>query len=212
MKLNVARFLRRSNSEGPGWRAVIWVQGCPIRCEGCCNPQMLPFVDKDWRDTDALVEEIRTIPDIEGVTFVGGEPFAQAAAVASVAQGVRQSEFSVVVFTGYTLEHIRSSNNQAWKLLLEQVDLLLAGPFIQTEYSEDLPWIGSSNQELHFLTPRYRHLENKLRPTQTNSVELHLTSDGKLHINGFAFADMLPTLLEALKVNQVQTEQSNDFE
>ncbi|MBI5930392.1 MAG: radical SAM protein [Chloroflexi bacterium] len=210
MKLNVARFIERTASEGPGWRASIWVQGCPILCIGCCNPHMLPFVDRQWIDAEEVAARVLEIKDIEGVTFVGGEPFAQAQAVAQVAKIVRTANLSVVVFSGYTYQQLTSNDDPAWADLLAQIDLLLAGPYLQDLYTTQRPWVGSSNQTYHFLTARYQHFTEQL--ALPNTVELRLTPDGHLELNGFAFAGMLPALRKALNDRgvRVQTVKSGD--
>src|ERR1051325_4163119 len=41
--LNVAQIVPVTDAEGPGRRFALWFQGCPLRCPGCCNPEMLPF-------------------------------------------------------------------------------------------------------------------------------------------------------------------------
>jgi sulfatase maturation enzyme AslB (radical SAM superfamily) len=80
MRLNLARIIQRSAANGPGERFVIWVQGCPLACPGCWNPDTWAFQKRELRDTKSVVEEILSVDGIEGVTFTGGEPFMQARA------------------------------------------------------------------------------------------------------------------------------------
>jgi len=76
--VNLAGFIARSTVNGPGTRAVVWVQGCPIRCEGCFNTDFWSFTPKIQVPVDQLAEKIGALENIDGVTFSGGEPFAQA--------------------------------------------------------------------------------------------------------------------------------------
>ena len=99
MRLNVARTLRRNAANGPGDRFVVWVQGCPLACPGCWNPDTWSFERRVVRDVGDLAAEILSVEDIEGVTFTGGEPFAQARALAELAHRVRLHRLSVFVFT-----------------------------------------------------------------------------------------------------------------
>src|SRR5205823_8031895 len=84
--LNIAQTVACTEAEGPGWRFAVWFQGCPLRCPGCCNPEMLPF--RGGRETplgDLLAElDAATVQwDIEGITLLGGEPLAHAAGAAA---------------------------------------------------------------------------------------------------------------------------------
>ncbi len=99
--VQIAAYLPRSRVNGPGVRAVLWVQGCPMRCVGCFNPDFQPFEGGEARAVAEVVDWIVKDDATEGVTFSGGEPFAQAAALTEVARGVQQARKSVVVFTGY---------------------------------------------------------------------------------------------------------------
>src|SRR5262245_2475799 len=86
--LNVAQIVPRTEAEGPGHRYAIWVQGCPFRCKGCCNPEMLVFEQKQSMSVGSIVEDMLR-HDVEGVSFLGGEPISQAASFAELAERVR---------------------------------------------------------------------------------------------------------------------------
>lgn len=184
-RLQIGARIPLTEAEGPGKRFAIWVQGCPLRCAGCCNPQFLPFEGGETISAEDLIAEILATPDIEGVTLIGGEPFAQAEALSPLAARVRGEGLSVMIFTGFPLEELREPAHQA---LLAMTDLLVDGP-----YRRDLPdrtrrWIGSTNQRIHFLSDRYRHLETAWPPAG-NTIELRLRA-GQLFINGFPDAEV----------------------
>ncbi|MFZ1127157.1 4Fe-4S single cluster domain-containing protein [Methanoregula sp.] len=153
--LNLAGFLARSAVNGPGIRAVVWVQGCPIHCKGCFNPAFWSFSPATMVSSDEIIGRILAIKDIDGVTFSGGEPFFQAEALASVGEQVRKAGRTIVTYTGYTYEQLISGINPAWNRLFGVTDLLIAGPYIRTLACDD-PYIGSSNQQLISLTGRVR--------------------------------------------------------
>ena len=73
MRLNLARTLPRSAANGPGERFVLWVQGCPLACPGCWNPDTWAFERRDLRSVEDLAAVILATEGIEGVTFTGGE-------------------------------------------------------------------------------------------------------------------------------------------
>jgi anaerobic ribonucleoside-triphosphate reductase activating protein len=131
-------------------------------------------------EVDALAAEIAATPEIEGLSLLGGEPFAQAPAAAALAETVRRSGLSVVVFTGYRLAELDAIDGAAD--LLAQTDLLFDG-----RYERDLPdterrWLGSTNQVAHFLTDRYDPEDGQLRAPDT--VEIRLGPAG-LQVNGW---------------------------
>ena len=156
--LNVSSTLSRSRANGPGVRAVIWVQGCTIGCRGCYSASTHPHEASSLHRPSEIAEWVQSIPDIEGVTFSGGEPFEQAAAVLETINSIREnvgSDFTVFVYTGYEIEFLRKSNDRNVHDLLNAIDILSAGPFDYKLRDETLLWRGSSNQSLHFLSNRY---------------------------------------------------------
>lgn len=143
---------------GPGVRFVLWVQGCPIRCPGCFNREFWPFTPRHVVDIRDMAKQILSVPGIEGVTYTGGEPMAQAPALALLSETLREHGLTVVCYSGYTLEELRTKNDPWVNRLLANTDILIDGPFVESEAAA-LPWRGSRNQRVHFLTDRYRHLE-----------------------------------------------------
>jgi anaerobic ribonucleoside-triphosphate reductase activating protein len=134
-------------------------------------------------DVEVLAEQILTGPSIEGVTFLGGEPFAQAEALALLGGKMQAAGLSVMTFTGYTIERLRRSSRPGWHDLLAVSDLLLDGPYRKQLTDLSRPWVGSSNQRFHFLTERYRHLQGRLN-TLSNRLEIRLLPDGQVLVNG----------------------------
>ncbi len=196
--LNVASRVLATEAEGPGLRYALWVQGCPLRCEGCCNPHMLEDRPVEALSVDALATEILAVPGLEGVTFIGGEPFWQAGALAQLAQRVRAAGLSVMVFTGYTLSRLKKLAKPDHLALLEHTDLLIDGPYLQALHQDDRRWIGSSNQRVHALSPRYEALAQAWEGAGKNTVELRL-SGGELVINGFPMESIVALSAASIK-------------
>jgi anaerobic ribonucleoside-triphosphate reductase activating protein len=181
--LNVALIVPRTEAEGPGVRFAVWVQGCPMRCPGCCNPEMLPFQrpDTSAMTPDELASRALAEPDVEGVSFLGGEPFAQPEGLAALARTVRAAGRSVMVFSGYTLAEIHELGPGA-AALLAATDLLVDGRYERERRTTSRRWIGSDNQVLHFLTDRYRPDDPRFQAP--NHLEIRLR-DGVITLNGF---------------------------
>jgi anaerobic ribonucleoside-triphosphate reductase activating protein len=190
MKLRIHRFLPTTRTEGPGVRACVWVQGCPIRCPGCAVPNTWPEEGGEEVDVQDLAERILNGPSVEGVTFAGGEPFAQAEGLAHLGMIVRNRGLSVVTYTGYVLEQIQRSTRTDWHNLLAVTDVLIDGPFRADLRDVSRLWVGSSNQRVHFLTPRYRHWEDQLRNTP-NRMEVRIQPNGRIDVNGIVDLERL---------------------
>lgn len=94
-----------------------------------------------------LVEIVRQNPLCRGVTFSGGEPFAQAAGFARLARLLRSEGYEVASYTGYTLEALLAGTPEQ-RALLEQLDVLIDGPFLLSERSLELNFRGSRNQRV----------------------------------------------------------------
>lgn len=182
-RLRIHRFVPFTRAEGPGERACLWVQGCPIRCAGCAVPWTWDAKAGEWMAVAALAERILGGPAVEGVTFLGGEPFEQAGALAELGGILRGEGLSVLTFTGYTVERIRRAGRADWDALLAVTDLLIDGPFVRERLDLSRPWAGSSNQRYHFLTDRYRHLEPELTSIPQR-LEVRVHPDGRLEVNG----------------------------
>ena len=180
--IQVAAWLARSRANGPALRSVLWVQGCPLCCPGCFNPDFLPF---DGGRTVAVAEVADWVlaePDTEGVSLSGGEPFAQAEALGDLAERVRAAGKGVLVFTGLTASSLRANADPGARRLLAAADLLVAGPY-RREAPIRHPLLASANQELVFLTDRYRGLDLGSR-----RVEYRIGVDGGVTVTGFPSA------------------------
>src|SRR5262245_54313833 len=110
LTLQVAQIVSCTEAEGPGKRFALWFQGCPLRCPGCCNPEMLPFSGGQAMQLSAVVEQVRSAANqhgVEGITLLGGEPLAHARQAAALARPVQGLGLSVMIFSGYTLAEAR---------------------------------------------------------------------------------------------------------
>ena len=210
LTINVADRVHVTEAEGPGRRYALWVQGCPLRCPGCCNLHMLEFREVERIAVSDLADEIMAAAataGVEGVTFLGGEPFSQAEALGSLARAVRNAGLSVMVFSGFTLEQLRKRADAA--LLLEETDLLVDGPYVKEQAVTNRRWIGSANQRTHFLTDRCQALADTKTgwDESPNTVELRVI-DGRIQVNGFPSPE-LEQFLRELELDKEQRQQKS---
>src|SRR5262245_22503121 len=113
--LRVAQIVPCTEAEGPGRRLALWFQGCPLRCPGCCNPEMLPFEGGEAMPLAEVLSQLRAAAElgVEGITLLGGEPLAHADGAAALARAVHALGLSVMVFSGYTLAEARRLDDPA---------------------------------------------------------------------------------------------------
>jgi anaerobic ribonucleoside-triphosphate reductase activating protein len=183
--LPVAQIVPFTEAEGPGVRFALWLQGCPLRCPGCCNPEMLPFeggTPTTVAEVLLQIEEAARAHSVEGITFLGGEPTAHAAGAVVLARALQERGLTVMVFSGFTLEELRAAPDPAVAELLELTDILVDGPYLRDQPDTRRRWIGSTNQRIHFLTGRYQADDERWR--MPNTLEIRL-SEGQLTVNGF---------------------------
>ena|ERR1039458_8264818 len=202
--LRVHRFLPMTEAEGPGRRAALWVQGCPIGCPGCANRSTWSFTAREVVSVAALFERIKHQEGIEGVTFVGGEPFVQARTLARLGRSCQDIGLSVVTFTGYDYEQVKTANRKDWNELLLVTDLLLAGPYIQEQRDFSRPWVGSRNQEFIFLTDRYLELQTD-KCSVENALEIQIGCAGSIQLNGLAPSEDILVFRQELAELGLQT-------
>lgn len=179
-QIKIAQIIPTTQAEGPGNRFAIWVQGCPILCKECCNPEMLSDKGGEYLPIDSLVRMIKAAKGVEGISILGGEPFAQAEACLMLCRAIEG--LSVMVFSGYTLNDLENTKDPFVYYFLKEIDLLVDGPYLADQPEKTRRWVGSSNQEMHFLTERYSSLDPQF--TSANSVEIRLTGK-ELLINGW---------------------------
>ena len=187
--LRIGGIVPVTEAEGPGRRFALWVQGCSIRCPGCCNPHLFDASLGRATAVDELVESLRAVRDqIEGVTLLGGEPFEQAQPLARFASAARRLGLSVMTFSGFSLEELRgfASDRAGVVELLVATDVLVDGRFDAALPERERRWAGSTNQRFHYFTDRYSPaIELPAAGEPCATVEVTLAPDGSLRANGW---------------------------
>lgn len=148
--IRLAGIAYESLVNGPGMRRVFFTQGCKHNCPGCFNPETHDFKNGEERNMDDLIKGVKDNPMLRGVTFSGGDPFEQADKVAYMAKKFKDIKLNIWSYTGYTYEYIISNFNERpeWKVLLENIDVLVDGRFEEDKKDSNLKFRGSSNQRI----------------------------------------------------------------
>ncbi|MNN00793.1 Pyruvate formate-lyase 1-activating enzyme [compost metagenome] len=166
---------RCSFVNGPGARAVVWVQGCSIGCPGCFNPETHSSISREGVDPEKLGEELGKLP-VDGLTLSGGEPLDQPEALSQLISSFRRvNTGTVLIFSGYTPERIFASEKASSTILL--ADAVLAGPYNEVSDPSEI-W---SCKRLILVSDRID--PDTLKPER--SLEMSLQSDGQFRLSGY---------------------------
>jgi anaerobic ribonucleoside-triphosphate reductase activating protein len=185
-----------SRVNGPGKRAVIWLQGCRgMNCPGCWNPETHNPKSGDKVTVFDLAGWIASL-DVDGVTFSGGEPMQQAPSLFSLMReaGKLRPEISFGMFTGYTLHELElgkyswdmngelvEGTPSLWANMKPYLDFAVMGRFNQLQATTEKPMCGSANQDIHLFTDRY-----SLEDFKTQFFEITISPNGdQLQLTGF---------------------------
>ncbi len=189
MKIRVYQIIKQTKVEGPETRYCIWFQGCSRHCKGCWAEATWPHDGGQEFDVEEILNDILATPNIQGVTFLGGEPFEQPEALEFLARGAKKTGLSVLCFTGGKIENIKNRE------ILNYIDLLIDGEFREDEKDFSRPWVGSKNQRYHFLTDRY---DEKIISQYKNKIEVNIQKNGLIFINGMGDFDKLAKNLDMI--------------
>lgn len=142
MLIRIAGIAQDSIVDGEGIRLTIFVQGCPHHCPGCHNPETHDFNGGRDIDTADIIAMMDANPLLDGVTLSGGEPFCQPEACIEIAAAAHLKGLNVWCYTGYTLEELEGHP------LLDEVDVLVDGRYMEEQRTLELPFRGSRNQRI----------------------------------------------------------------
>lgn len=179
MHLNVYAHVATTRALGPFERFALWLQGCPFRCPGCMAPEAQPFTGGQTVDPQDLAEDVLGVKSIEGITVSGGEPFAQSAALRVFLAIVKErSTLGIIVYSGYAMRELEdiAMKDQNTAYILRNIDLLVDGPFLM-EKNNSCGLKGSSNQQSHMITERYKEYLHLYQEGAARRVEIHVDLD-----------------------------------
>ena len=148
--MRIAGFVEESIVDGPGFRIVIFFQGCAHHCYGCHNPETWDFEGGKEVSFDLIKKIIDDNPYADGITLSGGDPLYQIDASTEIAEYAKSKGLDVILYTGFLFEEVleMTKANQRLKDLLNNVETLIDGPFILEQRHLSLKFRGSSNQRI----------------------------------------------------------------
>ena len=144
MQIRIAGLVPESFVDGDGIRFAIFMQGCQRNCEGCHNPETHALNGGRLIDTAEILAEIKKNPLLDGITLTGGEPFLQINAADEIARAVKSFGLNVWCYTGFIYEELPPDAAP----LIQNIDVLIDGAFIESLRDLGLQFRGSSNQRI----------------------------------------------------------------
>lgn len=150
--MKMAGFYDESVSNGLGWRAVLFVSGCPHHCPGCHNEIAQDFNYGEEFNEQEILKRIEENSILNGITISGGEPLCKEN-ISYVNHFIEQVKklkpnFDVWCYTGYTLEELQAKNDEVTNKTLKNIDVLVDGRFIEARKNPDIKFRGSDNQRI----------------------------------------------------------------
>lgn len=157
-------------------RIGLFLQGCKIGCRGCMSRFSWDPAGGEGATVGALLEKIREFPGpIGGATISGGEPTEQSGAVVAFMTGFRKlfpnSEVEIVVYSGRLWRYIRKHHPD----IIDLADVVISGPYVHTLPHTALT--GSSNQEVHLLSPLAKRLYKGWEAWPTDQIQIDASFD-----------------------------------
>jgi len=173
---------------GPGIRFVVWTQGCPRQCPGCMTPESQPLDLGYEMEVESLAKKI-ILSERNGLTISGGEPFLQAEALTELIRQLKKKcDIGVIIYTGYTIEELRSSRDENYNNLIGECDLIIDGIYIES-LNDGKNGRGSSNQRAIAITDRYVDYVSKFG-TKDTEIEFFF-SESSISMVGIPSQSML---------------------
>lgn len=153
--MKYAGIIENDIANGPGIRVSFWVQGCPHKCHNCQNPETWDFNGGKEFTAETLqeIKEALTANGIErNLSILGGEPLCQENLFLTmlVIKEVKEQfpNINIYLWTGYTIEELKGRSNSHLKYILNNIDILIDGLYLEDKRDITLPLRGSSNQNI----------------------------------------------------------------
>lgn len=144
--LRIIDIIEDTMVDGPGLRTSIYCAGCKHKCPGCHNPQSWAFDAGHNMTVDEIMKIIVADPFAD-VTFSGGDPMYQPEAFLALAKAIKsKTKKTIWCYTGFRFEQLVKDPQRLD--LLQYIDVVVDGPFVEALRDPDLPFRGSSNQRI----------------------------------------------------------------
>lgn len=152
--MNILHTYSETIVDGEGIRYSIYFAGCSHNCKGCHNPEgRNPNAGNPLTDevVSQIISEINNNPLLDGITLSGGDPFYNPHELLPIIKRLKEETgLSIWCYTGYLYETLLQ--RPECLAILEYVDVLVDGPFVESKYLPTLSFRGSTNQRILYLS------------------------------------------------------------
>jgi len=146
--IKVGRIAYSTSVDGVGLRNALYVSGCNLHCPGCHNPQLWDINAGKSETVQEVFDQLNV--DDFNISILGGEPLMQYEAIVKLCQKIKaETKKTIWLWSGYEIETIRA----IYPKILECIDVLVDGPFIESSKEPNLQWRGSKNQRVIKINP-----------------------------------------------------------
>lgn len=145
--MNYAQIRQYDVANGCGIRTTLFVAGCTFNCKNCFNKEYQNFkFGKCWnKEIEDYFIDLVNDPNIDGVSILGGEPLQQDDDLFNLVKRIKNEvNKSIWLWSGYIIDEIPSDKLK----ILDYIDVLVDGRFIQEKHHHSLQFRGSSNQRI----------------------------------------------------------------
>ena len=174
--MRIDRIVTNVKTLGPGNRLGIWVNGCSRGCKGCVSSNLQPV---DY-ETEGRIEDFLdgfNLKKIDGVTISGGEPFEQIKELKRLIEILKENSVEdILIYTGYTLEELQMMKNKNVDYILNNIAVLIDGPYVLELDDQKHNLKGSTNQKIHYLNEKYENLYNEFISTNRHMQEFTIAN------------------------------------
>lgn len=143
-KLFVAKIAYSTSVDGVGLRNSLYVSGCPLHCEGCHNKSLWDINSGSQMTIEDVCKSLNA--DDFNISILGGEPMMQYDGILRLCKLIKKDypNKTIWMWSGYTIEYIEKNYSE----ILQYIDVLVDGPFLQQYAEPNLQWRGSTNQRV----------------------------------------------------------------
>lgn len=154
--MNYASINKNDMVNGEGVCVSFWTQGCPHRCPGCHNPETWDFnagIETDFTFIiDEIIEAMQEQDIKRNLSILGGEPLCEEneMMVSFIVDRIKEQfkDRKIFIWTGYELEELQLKNSIFVNKILDNIDVLVTGRYIEAQRDISLKWRGSANQKI----------------------------------------------------------------
>lgn len=178
LSLSIHHFDIVENVLGFGKRLVVWTAGCPFMCDGCIEEPLQNKNNGTLYSVFDLYQKIKNVlPDIDGITFTGGDPLWQSKSLNLFIDTFLQ-QYDLMLFTGYNDFELNKDQLKCYY----QFDLVVEGRFEMNNMGSYL-WRGSANQKFVSPTGKYDPILNELMEVDSVGLKVKVEQN-KMYFYG----------------------------